>query len=86
MEKLLERRFKIPLSARNTAENIQAKRIVFGKGMAGDVGFGEQAKAGDSAGPWKLMPLRFADGAQLQAANHSMEKGFYRAHVAQRFG
>ena len=62
MEKLLERRFKIPLSAWNTAKKIQAERIVFGKGVAGDVGLGEQAQAGDTARTRKLMPLRFADG------------------------
>ena len=84
MEKLLERRFKIPFGARNAAKEIQAKRIVLGKGMAGDVGFREQAKTGDAASSWKLMPLCFADGAQLHAANHAMEKRFDRAEVAQR--
>lgn len=84
MEKLLERRFKIPLGARNTAKKIEAKRIVLGKGMAGDVRFREQAEAGDAAGSWKLMPLRFADGAQLHPANHAVEKCFHRAEVAQR--
>ena len=79
MEKLLERRFKIPFGARHAAKEIQAKRIMLGKGMAGDVRFREQAKAGDAAGPGKLMPLRCADGTQLQAANHAMEKRFDRA-------
>ena len=84
MEKLLERRLKIPFVARNTAKKIQAQRIVLGKGMASDVGFRKQAKASNAAGPGKLMPLRFADGAQLHTANHAMEKSFDRAEVAQR--
>ena len=36
MEKLLQRGFKIPFGARNTAKKIQAQRIVLGKGVAGD--------------------------------------------------
>ena len=84
MEKLLERRFKIPFGARNAAKEIQAKRIMFGKGMAGDVRFREQSEAGYSAGPGKLMPLRCADRTQLHAANHAMEKRFDGAKVAQR--
>ena len=84
MEKLLERRFKIPFGARKAAKQIQAKRIVLGKSMAGDVRFREQAKAGDSAGPGKLMPLRSADRTQLHAANHAMEKRFDGTQVAQR--
>jgi len=39
VEKLLERRFKIPFGARNAAKEIQAKRIVLGKGMASNVRF-----------------------------------------------
>jgi len=54
--------------------------------VASDVRLREQAEAGDAAGAGKLMPLRFADGPQLHAANHAMEKGFDRAKVAQRFG
>jgi len=61
MEKLLERRFKIPLSAWNTAKKIQAERIVFWKGVAGYVGLVEQAQTRDTARARKLMPLRFAD-------------------------
>lgn len=82
MEKLLQRCFKIPFRARNATKKIEAKRIVLGKGMAGDVGFRKQAQAGDAAGSWKLMPLRFADGAQLHAANHPMKERFYCAEVA----
>ena len=82
MEKLLERRFKIPFGARKAAKEIQAKRMVLGKGMAGDVRFREQAKAGEAAGPGKLMPLGWADGTQFQAANHAMKKRFDGAQVA----
>jgi hypothetical protein len=73
MEKLLERGFEIPFVAWNAAKKIQAKRIVLGKGVARDVGFGEEAKTGDATCPWELMPLRCADGAELHAANHAME-------------
>ena len=84
MEKLLERRLKIPFVPRNTAKKIQAKGIVFRKGVAGDVRFRQQAEAGDATRAGKLMPLRLADGAQLHAANHAVEKCFDRAKVAQR--
>ena len=84
MKKLLERRFEIPFGARKAAKQIQAKRIVLGKGMAGDVRFREQAKAGDTAGPGKLMPLRCADRTQLQASDHAMEERFDGAQVAER--
>jgi len=84
MEKLLERRFKIPFGARNAAKKIQAKRIVLGEGMTGDVGLRKQAKTGDAAGAGKLMPLCFADGAKLHAPNHAMEKCFDCTEVAQR--
>jgi hypothetical protein len=86
MKKLLDGRFKIPFGSRNAAKEIQAKRIVLGKGVAGDVRLREQAKAGDAAGAGKLMPLRFADRAKLQAANHAVEERFDRAKVAQRIG
>ena len=84
MEKLLQRGFKIPVGAGNAAKEIQAKRIVLGKRVAGDVRLRKQAKTGDAASAGKLMPLRFADGAQLHAANHDMEERFHRAEVAQR--
>jgi hypothetical protein len=84
MKKLLERGFKIPFISRNAAKEIKAKRIVFRKSVAGDVGFGEEAKAGDAAGSGKLVPLRCSDGAQLHAANHAMEERFDGAKVAQR--
>ena len=85
MEKLLERRFKIPFGARNATKKIQAKRIVLGKGMTGDVRFGEQAETGDATGSGEYMPLRFANGPQLHTANHAVEKRFDGAEVAQGF-
>lgn len=84
MKKLLQRRFKIPFISRNTTKKIKAKRIVFGKSVAGDVRFSEQAKTSDTTSARKLMPLRCTNGAQLHAANHAMEERFDRAKVAQR--
>jgi|SRR5271163_4019723 len=84
MKQLLERGFEIPFVARNAAKKIQAKRTVFRKSVASDVGFGEQAKAGNPACSRKLMPLRCANGPQLHAANHAMEERFHRAEIAQR--
>lgn len=86
MEKLLERRFKIPFGARNATKKIQAKRIVLGKGVASDVRFGEQAETRNAAGSGEYMPLRFADGPQLHSANHAVEECFDSAKVAQGFG
>jgi hypothetical protein len=83
MKKLLQRRFKIPFISRNAAKKIKAKRIVLGKSVAGDVRFGEEAKASDAAGARKLMPLRYADRAQLHAANHAMEERFDRTEITQ---
>jgi hypothetical protein len=84
MKQLLERSFKIPFVARNAAKQIQAKRTVLWKGVAGDVGFGEEAKTGDATGPRELMPLRSANWPQLHAANHAMEESFHRAEITQR--
>jgi len=84
MKELLECRFKIPFGAGNATKKIQAKRVVLGKSVAGDVRFGEQAEAGDAAGTGKLMPLGSANGTQLHAANHAMEERFDGAEVAQR--
>jgi len=84
MEKLLERRLKIPFVAWNAAKKIKAERIVLGKGVAGDVRFRKQAKARDATRAGKLMPLRFADRTQLHTANHAVEKRLDRAKVAQR--
>ena len=67
IEELLQSGFKIPFGARNAAEKIQAQRTVLGKRVTGEMGFSEQAKAGDAAGAGKLMPLRFADRPQLHA-------------------
>ena len=38
------------------------------------MGFGEQAQAGDAAGARKLMPLRFADGAQFHLSDDFVEE------------
>ena len=84
MEKLLQRSLKIPFRARNAAKKIKAKRMVFRKSVAGDVGFSEEANTSDAASARKLVPLRFADGPQLHAANHAMEERFHGAEVAQR--
>ena len=53
--------------------------------MAGDVGLGEQAQARDTARAGKLMPLRFANGTKLHAADHAVEQSFHCTKVAQRF-
>lgn len=85
MEKLLKRRFEIPFGTRNTAKKIQAKRIVFRKSVASDVGFGEQAKTCDTASSRKLVPLGFTNGPQFHPADHPMKERFHGTKVAQRF-
>ena len=69
VEKLTKHSFEVPLRARNTAKEIEAERAVLGKGVAREMGFREEAKAGDSSGPGKLMPLGFAHGAELHLPN-----------------
>src|SRR6267143_5348239 len=57
---------------------------MFGKGVAGEVRFREEAKPGDSAGARKLMPLRLTDGTELHLADDSLEQILQDRHVSQR--
>ena len=65
---------KIPFGPRNTAKQVQAERAKLGKGVAGEMRFGEQAEAGNSPSLRKLMPLGFADRPQLQIANDPLKQ------------
>ncbi len=68
-----EKGFKVPLCAGNTAKEIEAQRAVLRKRMAGKMGLCEKAEAGDPSGAGKLMPLRFADRAELHFPNDAAE-------------
>ena len=43
--------------------------------MAGEVGFGEEAEAGDAAGAGELVPEGFGDGVEGHAVDQVLEKG-----------
>jgi hypothetical protein len=83
-EKLPQIRFEIPFGAGNTAEKIEAERTVFGKRVTREMGLREEAKAGDSARAGELMPLRFADGAELHFVDHTGEQILQDRSVPQR--
>ena len=69
VKELPQNGFEIPFGARNTAEEIEAERAMFWKGVTREVRLREKAKAGDPSGAGKLMPLRFGDGPELHLAN-----------------
>jgi hypothetical protein len=55
-----------PLRAGNATEKIEAQRGVFGKGMAGEVGFRKETETGDSAASRESVPMGGADGAKFE--------------------
>jgi len=73
VEKLSQNVFEVPLSAQNTAEEVQAKRAVFGKGVTSEMRLREKAKAGDPSRTRKLMPLRFANRSKLHLPDDVLE-------------
>jgi hypothetical protein len=46
---------------------------MLGKSVAGEVRFGEEAKAGDAAGARELVPLRGADRAEFHLVDDFIE-------------
>jgi hypothetical protein len=73
IKELPENNFEIPLSAGNTAEEIQTERAVLRKRVTREVRLREKAKAGDPSGAGKLMPLGFADWPELHFPNDAAE-------------
>lgn len=73
IKKLAENSFEIPLRARNTAEEIEAKRTVLRKRVTREMRLREKAKTSDPSGAGKLMPLGFADGPELHFPNDIAE-------------
>lgn len=63
----------IPLYSRNTAKQVETERAEFRKRMDREMRFGEQAQTGNSPGLRKLVPVGFADGAQLQVFNDAFK-------------
>jgi len=84
LKKLTENSFKIPLRARNAAEEIETERTVLRKGVAREMRLGQQAKAGDPSGTGKLMPLGFADGPELHFPNEPVEQIPQNRRITQR--
>ena len=74
IKKLTENSFEIPLCTRNATKEIEAERAVLGKCVACKMRFREKAKAGDSSGAGKLVPLGFSDGPKLHFPNDAVEQ------------
>ena len=54
--------------------------------MAGQMRFGKKTESSDTAGSGELVPMGFADWAQFQIVNDSLEQLPKRREVAKRFG
>src|SRR5579862_8157045 len=65
---------EIPVRTRPAAEDVQAKRMILGKRVAGNVRFSQQIKAGYAAGAGKLVPGGFADRVQRQTLDEPREE------------
>src|SRR5580704_2126797 len=59
---------------------------MLGKSVAGEVGFREEAEAGDAAGARELVPLRGADGTEFHLVDDFIEKLAQYGCVFQRLG
>ena len=81
-EQLAQMTRKVPVGTRPAAEQVQAESPVFGKRMAGEVGFRQHADAGDAARIRKRMPLRRRARMQLQIADQLREKALQRRQIA----
>src|SRR5436309_9798905 len=57
---------EVKVAARAAAKDIQAQRTIFGKSVAGQVRFGEQAQTRDAAGTRELVPGGLAYRVQCQ--------------------
>ena len=79
-----EVRLKVPSCARHTAKQVQAQRPEFRKCVAGQMRLGQKAKARDSAGAGKLVPMGRTNGAQVEIGDDVREQFFSRAHTAKR--
>src|SRR5215831_19216753 len=70
----LQIRAEIPFRARSATKDVEAKRMILGKGVAGKMRFCEQTKARDAAGYRKLVPIGVAYRMQLQSCGQLREQ------------
>src|SRR2546426_5334403 len=75
---------EIPFRARPAAENVEAKRMILGKGVAGKVRFRKQTHARDAARSGKLMESGVAYGMKEQGFREPSEKGTQLREISQR--
>src|SRR5438034_3276213 len=75
---------EIPFRARSAAENVEAKRMILGKGVAGKVRFRKQTHARDAARSGKLMESGVAYGMKEQGFREPSEKGTQLREISQR--
>lgn len=57
---------------------------MFGKRMAGKMGFGQKTKTSDASGAGELVPLRWSHRPETHLRNHSVKKIFQRRRITQR--
>ena len=65
-ELALQTRAEIPIRARPATEDVEAKRMILGKRVAGKMRFRQQADAGDAPGSRKLVPGCISDGMECE--------------------
>ena len=74
---------KVPIGTRPAAEQVEAECPIFGKRMAGKVGFRQHADAGDAARVRKRVPLRRGTRMQIQIADQLREQTLQGREIAQ---
>src|SRR5712664_2250186 len=75
---------EIPFRARPAAEDVEAKRMILGKGVAGKMRFGKQAHSRDAARSRELMEGGIAYGMEQQRFREPAEKGAQLRKISQR--
>ena len=75
-----------PLRARTTAEKIDAGGAVLGKGVDGEMRFGERHQARNATRCRKDVPDCLGDGRELQLAYDGVEQGSESGKMAQQYG
>ena len=75
-----------PLRARTTAEEIDAGGVVLGKGVNGEMRFGEWNETGNAAWCRKDVPDRVRNGCEVQLAYQRVEQRLESGKIRQERG
>src|SRR5579871_1114942 len=82
----LQARFEIPVGARPAAEDVEAKRMILGKGVAGKMRFREQPQAGNASGAGEAVPVGVADGMEREGLSEKVKEPAEFGEIGERGG